>query len=138
MTATASRRTDGRLQPANRHTRPTVEVLLEDRLHAAKRLAELALGPRAPARDALHELVREQRRLGLRRDLHARRRAGGLERPCRPRPVAVELARAPGRDDLVRALDLDEGHVAPRVAVHRRVDLEARARPTAVGLDTRH
>jgi hypothetical protein len=59
------------------------------------------------------------------------------QRPRRPGLVAVELARAPGRHDPVRPLDLDERHVAPAEAVARRVDAKAGAGSPARGLDPR-
>src|SRR3954467_14714071 len=135
----ATRRIGGRrLQPADGCARTAVVILLEDRLQARERALEPALEPAAAARERLHQAIGGQRRLALGRDLDARG-AGSVrvQRPLRPRLVAVELARAAGGDDPVRALDLDEGHVAPAEAVQRRVDLEARAGAAAVGVHPR-
>src|SRR5689334_1043784 len=127
-----------RLQAADGCTRTAIVILLEDRLQAAERALQAAPEPAAPPRERLEQAIGGQRRLALRRDFDVRGVGPvRIERPLRPRLVAVELARAAGGDDPVRALDLDERHVAPAEAIQRRVDLEARARAAAVGVDAR-
>src|SRR5215210_5103047 len=115
------------LQAGHRGASATVVVLLEDRLQPLHRLAAPAAEPAAQA-EALHDAVRDQRRLRLRRVLDARAAAGRRQRPRAEGLVAVELAAAAGRHDPVGPLDLYERHVGPAEALEPRVPPEPRAR----------
>src|SRR5918994_359832 len=78
------------LNAGDGRARPAVLVLLEDRLEAAQRLAQLALEPPALAAQGLHDAVGRERRLGLEHvlDLGAAARRH-VERPDRRRADAV-------------------------------------------------
>src|SRR5512133_1057505 len=113
---------------------PAAVVLLEDLAQAAHRLAHLALRPAARA-EGLHQLVGVRLGLDDEGEAHARA-AGGRRRELVHAKCAdpVELAGAPGLDDLVRPVELDERAVRPREAVQRRLDPVARAGAVAVGV----
>src|SRR5215210_6631126 len=93
-----------------------IVVLLEDRLEPLERLAPAALEP-APQAEGLHQAVRRELGLDLRRVLDLGAAARGRERPRGVGLVAVELPATARGDDLEGPLDLDEGHVGPAEAV---------------------
>ena len=112
--------------PGQRRPAAARLVLLEDRAQPAQALAEAPPRPGA-AGEELQQAVRRQLRLGGDGEAHARGAvAGRVELPDRARPDPVVLARAAGRDDPPRALDLDEGQLAPREALQRREEAEPR------------
>src|SRR5687767_5769590 len=104
------------LDAGHGRARAAIVVLLEDRLQPLERLAPAALEP-APLPEGLHQAVRHQLGLDLRRVLDLGAAAGGRERPGGVRLVAVELAAAADGHDAEGPLDLDEGHVRPPEAV---------------------
>src|SRR5687767_1476040 len=108
-----SRRLIARMLDARHRRAPAaVVVLLEDGLQPLQGLAGAALEP-APCAERLHDAVRRELGLDLRRVLDLGAPAGGRQRPGGERLVAVELAAAARGHDPERALDLDEGHVGP-------------------------
>src|SRR5215210_4175712 len=78
--------------------RAAIMVLLEDRLQPLERLAPAALEP-APLPEGLHQAVRRELGLDLRRVLDLRAAPRGRERPGGVGLVAVELPSAPRGDD---------------------------------------
>src|SRR5918994_849533 len=133
-----SRRLMARILDArDRGALAAVVVLLEDRLEPLQGLAAAALEPPARAPEVLHQAVRRQLGLDLRRVLDPRAAAGGRQRPGRVGLVAVELPAAAGGHDPERPLDLDERHVGPAEAVAALVVAESRARALAHGVDPR-
>src|SRR5690349_13693309 len=109
------------LDARDRGARAAIAVLLEDRLQAPQGLAPTSAKEAAGPRQPLHDPVRRERGLALRRVLDLGAAAGGRQRPGRVGLVAVELPAAARGDDPERPLDLDEGHVLPPEAVQALV-----------------
>src|SRR3954454_20785845 len=124
------------LDARHRRAPAAIVVLLEDGLEPLQRLAGAALEP-APLAERLHEAIRRELGLDLRRVLDLGAAARGRQRPGGEGFVAVELAAAARGHDPERALDLDEGHVAPAEAVEAPGVAEPGARTAADGVEPR-
>src|SRR5215207_5043797 len=104
------------LDAGHGRARAAIVVVLEDRLQPLERLAPAALEP-APQPEGLHQAVRRELGLDLRRVLDLGAGSRGGERPGGVGLVAVELPAAARGDDAEGPLDLDERHVRPAEAV---------------------
>src|SRR4051795_2402677 len=124
------------LDARHRRAPAAIVVLLEDGLEPLERLAGAAL-EEAPRAERLHDAVRREPGLDLRRVLDLGAAARRRQRPRGEGLVAVELPAAARGHDPERALDLDEGHVTPAEAVEATVVAEPGARTAADGLDPR-
>src|SRR5829696_7668070 len=100
------------LDAGHGRARAAIVVLLVDRLEPLERLAPTSLEP-APLPEHLHQAVRRELGVDLRRVLDLRAISRGCERPRGVRLIAVELPAPAHGDDAEGPLDVDEGHVGP-------------------------